>query len=509
MAELSALLLTFLKAIGKYRWYAVSIAWLVAIIGWAAVYRMPDDYQASARVYVDTQSILKPLMAGMTTLPNIEQQVVFMRRTLISRPNVERVMRMVDLDLKSRSPKDTEQLVDELTAQISISGTDRDDIYTIAYNSPSPRLGKDVVQSLLTLFVEGSVGGKRQDSDKAVLFIDEQIKNYEQKLAAGENALKQFKIRNMGMMTRQGGDYASKLGELTELLGQARLEMMESEEARNAIRRQMAGEEPAPVLGAQQDDDANPEIDGRIQALDKNLDQLRMQYTEQHPDIVAGKRLIAQLQERKREDAKKRVRTPGGNFSPMLQQMTVALSVEEARLAGLQARVREYGNRVQVLRGQGAAAPEAEAELSQLNRDYEINKENYAKLVERREAARLSGDLSNASDIMTIRVIEPPKVPLTPVGPNRPRLYTMVLGAALLAGLGGALLLSQIRPTFVSQRALRAMTTLPILGAISMNWTPVQRLKRRRRLYGFGAAVALFFGSYGAVMAAALHAARG
>jgi polysaccharide chain length determinant protein (PEP-CTERM system associated) len=509
MAELSALLLTLLKAVGKYRWYAVSVAWAVALVGSLLVYRLPDDYQASARVYVDTQSILKPLMAGMTTLPNIEQQVVFMRRTLISRPNVERVMRMVDLDLKSRSAKDTEQLVDELTTQISISGTDRDDIYTIYYNNPNPKLGKEVVQSLLTLFVEGSIGGKRQDSDKAVSFIDDQIKSYEQKLATGESALKDFKIRNMGLMTRQGGDYASKLGELTELLNQAKLEMLESEQARNAIRRQLTGEEPAPVLGAEQDIDANPELDGRIQALEKNLDQLRMQYTEAHPDIVGGKRLIAQLQARKREEGKARVRAPGSNFNPMLQQMNVALSVEEAKLAGLQARVREYGNRMQLLRAQGSAAPEVEAEMAQLNRDYQINKENYSKLVERREAARLSGDLSNASDMMTIRVIEPPKVPLTPVGPNRARLCSMVFGGALLAGLGTALALSQLRPTFVTQRALRDATVLPILGAVSMNWTPVQRLRQRQRLVGFGLAVAAFFGSYGIVMAAALNAARG
>ena len=100
MAEMMALLLSFLKAIGKYRWYAVAITWMVAVAGWIVVYRLPNDYQASARVYVDTQSILKPLLASMTTLPNTEQQVMFMRRTLISRPNVERVLRMVDLDIK-------------------------------------------------------------------------------------------------------------------------------------------------------------------------------------------------------------------------------------------------------------------------------------------------------------------------------------------------------------------------------------------------------------------------
>lgn len=505
MAELSALLLTFLKAIGKYRWYAVAVAWIVALVGWTVVYRMPDDYLASARVYVDTQSILKPLMAGMTTMPNVEQQVTFMRRTLISRPNVEKVTRMVDLDLKSRTDQDREQLLDELSSQIRISGTDRDDIYTISYSNPNPRLGKEVVQSLLAIFVEGSVGGKKLDSEKAVQFIEEQIKTYEAKLAAGETALKDFKIRHMGMMPRQGGDYAGKLAELTELLNQAKLEMTESEQSRNAIKRQMAGEELAPVAGAAADDDSNPELDARIQALEKNLDQLRMQYTEEHPDIVSARRLVEQLQARKRDEAKKKVRT-AVNFSPMMQQMTVALSVEEARLAALQARVREFSSRLAALRSQGTAAPEVEAELSQLNRDYEINKDNYTKLVERREAARLSGDLSSASDIMTIRVIDPPSVPSTPAGPNRMRLSTLVFAGALAAGLGVALLLSQIRPTFVSQTSLREITGLPVLGGISMNWTEPQLVKRRRRLYAFSVALSLFFGSYGAVMASALWA---
>jgi uncharacterized protein involved in exopolysaccharide biosynthesis len=60
MAEITALILTFLKAIGKYRWHAVVIAWIVALVGWTVVFKLPNQYEASARVYVDTQSILKP-----------------------------------------------------------------------------------------------------------------------------------------------------------------------------------------------------------------------------------------------------------------------------------------------------------------------------------------------------------------------------------------------------------------------------------------------------------------
>ncbi len=510
MAELTAVILAFLKAIGKYRWYAVVISWIVAIIGWAVVYKLPNDYQASARVYVDTQSILKPLLSGMTTLPNLDQQVVFMRRTLISRPNVERVMRMVDLDVKTSNAKDHEKMVDELMDKIKIIGTERDDIYTITYNNPNPKLGKDVVQSLLTIFVEGSFGGKKQDSEKAVQFIDDQIKTYEDKLATAESAMKDFKIRHMGMLPRAGGgDYSSKMVEVADALSAAKLELNEAEQGRNAIKRQIAGDDPAPVVpitDAADPADSNPELDGRIGALEKQLDVLRLQYTEQHPDILAAKRLLAQLQARKKEEAKKHKRSgdPGANYSPMLQQMNVALSVAEARVASLQARVNEYNARFASMRTQSTAAPEVEAQLAQLNRDYQVNHDNYQKLVERREAAKLSGDLSSATDMLTFRVIDPPTVPLAPAGPNRPRLFSIVFLGALVAGLVVALLMSQVRPTFLSQAALREVTGVQILGAIGMNWTNEQKVKRRRRLYAMGASVFALFGAYGAVMAAIL-----
>ena len=100
----------------------------------------------------------------------------------------------------------------------------------------------------------------------------------------------------------------------------------------------------------------------------------------------------------------------------MMQQMNVALSVEEARVASLRARVNEYASRLGTARMQSNQAPEVEAQLAQLNRDYAVNKENYTKLVERREAARLSGDLTSATDMMSFRVIDPPTAPTVPNG---------------------------------------------------------------------------------------------
>jgi polysaccharide chain length determinant protein (PEP-CTERM system associated) len=498
MEETINQVLFLLKGVWKYRWHAVIVAWAVALAGWVRVYTLPDDYQASARVFVDTQSILKPLMAGMTTLPNVEQQVSIMSRTLLSRPNVEKVMRMVDLDIKAKTPKEKEELLNDLMKQIKIVGTGRDDIYTLSYSNENPRVAKDVVQSLLTIFVEGSFGDKKNDSDKAIQFLDEQIKNYETKLVAAENALKDFKIKHSGSLP-QGGDYGTQVQAASDALNQARLDLREAEQARNAIQTQIYGNGTGPNGAVT----ANPELDARILTLQKNLDTMRMQFTDQHPDIISTRRLIKQLEAQKAEDAKSA--KPGGDrgahYSPMLQQLNVSLSTAEARVASMRAWVDEYTARYDRLKTQSVNGPELETQLAQLNRDYQVNKENYSQLVARRESARLSGDLSNTTDMVKFRVVDPPTVPLTPAGPNRLRLASLVFVGGLIAGIAIALLMSQLRPTYLSQHGLRESTGLPILGSVSMNWTDHERAKRKRSFYAFGASLAVLITLYAGVMA--------
>jgi polysaccharide chain length determinant protein (PEP-CTERM system associated) len=505
MQELISQLIASMKGIWKYRWPALSVMWLVAVSGWAKVAMLPDDYQTTARVFVDTQSILKPLLAGMTSVPNIDQQVSIMSRTLLSRPNVERVMRMVDLDINARTPRDQQQQLDELMGKIRIGGTANYDIYTISYSNRNPRLVRDVVQSLLTIFVEGSLKGKNGETRKAVQFIDDQIKSYEDKLITAENNVKDFKQKNNGLLPRQGVDYSTQLAQSSDTLNTARLELVEAEQVRNAISSQISGDEP--ILGTDMNPAAvdNPEIDGRISLLNKSLDGLRLQYTELHPDIVAAKRLVAQLEARKLEESKlKPAGDPGKHYSPMLQQLKVAQTEADARVAAITARVQEYTGRHQRLLAQSNAVPEVESALAQLNRDYLINKDNYEKLIGRREAAKLSGDLSSTTDMMTFKIIDPPTVPLTPVGPNRMLLYSLVLGGALLCGVAAALLISQVRPTFLSPAELRDRTGLVVLGTVSMNWTDAQKVRRQRGKYLFGAALSCLFVAYAGVLATAV-----
>ena len=147
-----------LRATWKYRRIGLICAWLIGIIAAGIILSIPDKYEASARISLDTQSILKPLMSGLAVQPNVEQKVLMLGRTLVSRPNVEKVIRMSDMDIDVQSKADREDLIDSVTKALEIKSTNRDNIYTVSYRNTDPANAQKVVQSLISLFVESSVG---------------------------------------------------------------------------------------------------------------------------------------------------------------------------------------------------------------------------------------------------------------------------------------------------------------------------------------------------------------
>src|SRR6478672_3546220 len=132
MQDLIQQLLSLLRGIWHRRWIGLAVAWLAALIGIAIVYRIPERYEASARVYVDTETLLRPLLAGLTIQPNLDQQVALISRTLISRPNVEKLIRMADLDLRAASNTERDELVDSIARTVRLEGNSQSNLYVIS-----------------------------------------------------------------------------------------------------------------------------------------------------------------------------------------------------------------------------------------------------------------------------------------------------------------------------------------------------------------------------------------
>jgi polysaccharide chain length determinant protein (PEP-CTERM system associated) len=498
MNELLQQILAAVRGMWHRRWIGLAAAWIAAIIAIGVIYRIPERYEASARVYVDTETLLKPLLQGLSVQPNLDQQVALISRTLISRPNVEKLIRMADLDLGVGTGARREDLIDHVTKAIQLSGSSQTNLYVISYRDPNRELATKVVQSLLTIFVESSLGDKRQDSRSAVMFIDDQVKRYEQTLRAAEDRLKDFKLKYLGVSPQDGQDYFSRLSQLRATTDAAKLDLEAAEQSRDAYKRQLAGETPTFMLD---NSDANsaeavPEVDARIAALQHDLDDLLRKYTDQHPDVVATRRLIANLQEQRRAylEAHKKSPTAAGQQTasqdnPVMQQLRISLADAEAQVASARAKVAGYEAQYRQLQSRAQLVPQAEAEFTQLTRDYQVQKKTYENLLARREAAGMGMDVQDTGGTR-FRVIDPPRVSPEPVAPTRIMLLAIGCAAAILAGLLASLVASQLMPIFHDAHALREFSKRPILGMISMLPSPSLIRVRRRNAYLFAGGLA-------------------
>jgi polysaccharide chain length determinant protein (PEP-CTERM system associated) len=358
------------------------------------------------------------------------------------------------------------------------------------------------------MFVESGLGGKRRDSESARRFIDDQIKAYEVKLQEAEGRLKDFKLKNFGYTgDAVGGDYYTRVGQLNDELARLRVEIRAAEESRDAMARELKGEEPVLLPDAVfgMPGSGSGDIAMQIGAQKKTLEELLRRYTDRHPDVIATRNLIEELeaqQKRQIDAASKSARqAPGRTMAnnPVYQQLKVSLAEQEALVASMRGRMNEVQSRLASLRESANRVPQLEAEMTQMNRDYDVMRKNYDQLVLRREAAKMSEGVDASAGLAEFRVIDPPRVSPKPVFPSRVTLLPLVLLVAVGAGLLVAFALSQAFPTVHDARSLRDTAQRPVLGTISMLADAAVRHRERMATIMFAVAfggLLLFYGAW-------------
>jgi polysaccharide chain length determinant protein (PEP-CTERM system associated) len=519
LRELINLVLDELRGAWRFRWWSLAAAWVACLIGWTVVMLIPNTYEATARVYVDTRSILRPLLQGLAIDPDVASGLDLVRTALLSRPQIEQVARETDLDLRARTPEQREELMRSLQERITIDAgdlrartTSGDGLYVIRFQDRDRAKTIEVVETLLNAFVENALGEKRVGQETAERFLDEQIKEYEQRLADAENRLAQFKKVNVGVMPDSRGDYFQRLQEETGEVERIRTALAVAESRRNEVQRQLSGEEPFlfgfDAGGSQAaTSPAAGDITFRIQDLEKQLDELLLRYTEKHPEVVETRRTIAELKVRQAEELA-RVRAGEGatgsltqslKSNPVYQSLEIELKRTEVQVAELRQELAQRQGKVAQLRRLVDSVPEVEAELARLNRDYEVTRQKYLELVQRREVAVIS-EQADRTGTVKFEVIDPPAAALEPVAPDRALLLSVVLLAALGVAGGLAYVLNHMRPVFHSVPALAQVTGLPVLAAVSRTWVERHRIQRREELVRFSGGAALLFLAFGIVI---------
>ena len=485
-------------AMWQWRWFGIATALVATLLSSISVTLMHDRFEANARIYVDTATVLKPLMTGLAFQPDVDQQVRMLAKTLISRPNVERIIRSSKLGWSHLNTKDIEKTTDRLTKDIKIIPSGNTNLYEISFRDPSPERAVGTVEELVALFVRSGVSDKQHDSEQARVFLDDQIRSYEAKLSISENRLKDFKLKNFGLTGTASQDYFARMSSLSDEASKLRVDLRAAEQSRDALKKELAAEDPSMPTEALPGTQTSPtsEIDTRVESQKKLLDELMRRYTDEHPDVVATRRNIAQLETQRRLELDVRARSGKSRnapTSPVFQRIRIALAEAEAKVASLRGQLAEQQSQLAAARSMAGRQPEVEAELAQLNRDYEVVRKNYEQLVTRREQASLGEKIDETTKVADFRVVEPPRVTPQPVKPSRIMVAMLGLIAAFGVGVVTTFGLSQLFPTVNDVRQLKIISGRPILGSISLVISPSAAIAVRRNNQLFGLALGSLF----------------
>jgi polysaccharide chain length determinant protein (PEP-CTERM system associated) len=500
-----------LRGTWRFRWVALAIAWGVSVAGWLVVFTLPDMYEARARVYVDTRTPLRPLLKGVAADQDVESQVVMVRQALLGAPNLERVAQKADLFVRAATPQKRQALVTELAKSIKIELEpffSRDEripntFYGITFRDRNRDKAIKVVELLLNAFVEGTFGANRGGAENAQAFLEDQLKQYRERLTTAENALAEFKRRNIGMVPGAEGGFFQRLDQqqsnVQRVEGQLRVALSRKTE----LERQLRGETPF-VASSQMatggrggPGQAPADTASRIQETQARLDDLLLRYTPKHPDVMAAQQTLVDLKARQQQELEAVRRgdagaaaIAGAGSNPVYQSIQLQLHETEVQIAALRGELNDYRGNVVNLRKALDTAPEVEAEFTRLTRDYDVTQTQYNALLQRLEEARVSGD-AQQTGIVDFQIVDPPTAPFKPVFPSRPLLLVVVLLLAVAIGTGVAWLLCRLQPVFQHGRTLAEITGVPVIGVISLAWVERHRATLRRDYLRYAAVTGL------------------
>jgi polysaccharide chain length determinant protein (PEP-CTERM system associated) len=505
------LIIGYLKGVWVKKRYIMICTWLICPVGFVYVASMPKVYESSARVYVDTRSELQPLLRGLALQTDPGQEVAMMVQTLLSRPNIEIIARESDLDISASNAVEYEDLIYSLSNKIRLKATGRDNLYTISYSHQNPEMARTVVQETLDLFVEGTKGNSRKDSDSASQFIDEQIDEYETRLSGSEQRLVNFKRKYSELLPNQGSFY-QHFASLEGTLESTRLTIKETEQQIVALSEQIedrkTNQDGSFVRPFEGPASLTTRYDDRISTLEGILDQLMLKYTELHPDVIEANNLLDLLLASRKLEIEEYLSSNDGEKPDQIGSIASEIKLEmsrlESQIALLRVRETDYADKIETLKQKINLVPQVEAEQTALNRDYQVTLRKHNELLVRKEQADLARKADVSAADIKFKVVDPPLAPKTASGPNRLLLYTITLVMGFATGLGLAFLISQLNPVLLKGSQLTSLTSYPVLGVVShLNKVYIKKINRSRLLI-FICSSSLIVVLYGVLMSAEL-----
>lgn len=463
--------------------------------------QIPKRYESTTTIQLGEESIIEPLMEGTAVSTGVGGHRRNSREILHSRRVLEEVLKTSGLQLDEMTPIEIELWIKDISGRLRLEERGAD-LLKISYTDHTPEGAFKGTKRFAELFMHESVQSKRSESAEAFEFIDAQVQQYHKKLLDAELRLKEFRGSSVDARPGSQTDVDQHVSHLRQQIGQTEMELNEEKEREREIHRQLAVEETFSVqLGRQQ------EIRSRIVELQSERENLLLSYYEAHPDVLRLSYQIDELETALRAEVEKKngSQTAGeGNSqmvqrSPLYQELRRQLGGTQTRIAILSARMIHAQKNLDSEMNRGVRVANSEAELAELTRDYEVNRNIYGDLLRKRENARVSMNLDEEGYGLVFNTIEPAMLPASPTGLR----FIHFAGAGLLIGislpLAFVVLLVQMDQKIRSPATIQEDLRLRVLATVPTLYTPGQAVLNRFVIVLLVAFVLAVFVVYGYV----------
>jgi polysaccharide chain length determinant protein (PEP-CTERM system associated) len=470
----------------------------VAVLGLLTALLWPRKYAAATTILVQESNIIKPLMEGRAVTTGNADRAAIAREVIFSREIMGQILKTGGWLKDNPSALEQERIIERIKNRTTLSNL-RENLIRIEYSDGDAERAYLVTRELATLFIQQSLAAKERESREAYQFISHQVDDYRKKLTDAEDRLKAFRGSNPDARPGSEVDTNTRIAGLRTQIENARMDATEQRSKEHALQQQISGETAITAVQTRE-----MQYRSRLSDLQGELDKLLLTYTDRHPDVIRVRHQMRDLEDEMHTAELRASQAPAhagpadGSIvlNPLNQELRKRLDDVRSDAAAAQSRMSISESLLQSELDRSRRIADTANTLSELTRDYEVNRDIYQDLLKRRENARVSMNLDAEHRGLTFNIQEPASLPLRPLGLRFLHFSLAGLGMGIMLPLALLFMIVRWDPRVRSSGHLEQLTGLPILASVPTMTNAADRRRGRLTNVSLGVVLAAVAAAY-------------
>lgn len=473
--------LDYVSLLRRRRWWLVGPMLASVVIGLALVRFLPKEYRSSTTLGVSAPSVSPNLVNQVPSLDN-EERFRAITQQLMSPQILARVAQEEGLASRTRGGS-TDATVSRLHQSIQVSVPEpvapteqrRFDAFIVSYSDSDPGRAQRVANRIARIFVDENSKVRAIRAEDTSAFLATNLRASEQRLAQFENRLRLAKEAHMGQLPEQTQANLQTLSGLRQQLEANAMALRGEQDRLSMIERQIDSIRRGStdvLIGLRPGQgviESGLPPATRVFTLERELAAARLTYTDRHPEVI---RLQQELATARKETADQKQKPESDRLAileldPAYRQQAADREMSRLRIRDLQRAEHDIRSGIAAYQARVEKAPMVEQQLATVQRDYDLEKQQYMDLSAKLRAASIAENVERNRRSEQFTILYAASFPTEPVKPVPVRVMLMSILAGACVGGGLMLMREYFDRSIHDARQLRDEIELPVLGEIA------------------------------------------